>query len=46
MYQVRFYLTERGDNPVQEFIESLDDHTQAKVAQLVLQIMWEEKFTS
>ncbi len=35
MYHVRFYVTDRGRNPVWEFIQSLDNSTKRKIKQLI-----------
>jgi phage-related protein len=39
MHHVRFYVSARGNSPVQEFIESCDNHTQAKISQLIMLLM-------
>lgn len=35
MYQVRFYLSARGDSPVGEFILSLDGSTRRKIESII-----------
>ena len=35
MYHVVFYESERGDSPVEDFLQGLDPHTQAKAKALI-----------
>lgn len=35
VWEVRFYLTKRGESPVQEFIDSLDKRSKSKVLSMI-----------